>query len=75
MNHREQPEKLLTEKQAARYLQLSPRSLAGWRFRSSDGLPFVKISATCVRYRQSDLDAFIEARVRTSTSDPGPSEA
>ena len=75
MNHQDQPAKLLTEKQAARYLQLSPRSMQGWRIRSSAGPPFVKISATCVRYRRSDLDAWIEARLRTSTSDAGPSEA
>ena len=74
MNHQEQPEKLLTEKQAATYLNLSQRTLQGWRTRG--GSPrFCRVSATCIRYMKSDLDAWIEARLRTSTSDPGPEAA
>lgn len=61
---------LLTTADAARLLGYSPRALEGWRLRGG-GPCFVRISARSVRYRRSDLDAWIEERLRRSTSDPG----
>jgi predicted DNA-binding transcriptional regulator AlpA len=50
---------------------LSIETLAQWRSQKR-GIPYVKISRNCVRYRQSDLDGWLSERiVRTdeSTSD------
>ena len=62
---------LLTTRQAADYLGVQPRMLEMRRHRGG-GPPFVRLSARAVRYRMSDLDDFIERRLRNSTSDPGP---
>lgn len=66
---------LLSQQQAAEILGVSPRTLEGWRYRGAPepGLPFVKIGGA-VRYRRRDLDAFIEGRMRTSTSDAAASQ-
>jgi len=66
-----QPESiLLTEKQAARVLGFSPRTLQAWRVRGG-GPAFVHVSARCVRYRREDLETWISERLRISTSDDG----
>jgi len=58
---------LVTTQQAAAYLGgLKPNTLEGWRV-SGKGVPFVKIGRL-VRYRLEDLDAYLEAQIRTSTS-------
>jgi predicted DNA-binding transcriptional regulator AlpA len=59
------PEKLLKSEQAADQLQISPKTLARWRW-SGDGPKFVKIGK-CVRYRQAEIDRFIEAGQRQNT--------
>lgn len=64
------PSALLTETQAAQVLSLSIRTLQAWRLKGS-GPRFVRLSGRAVRYRNSDLAAFIEARTVASTSDPG----
>jgi len=61
---------LLTEKQAAILLNYTPSFLQKRRM-TGDGPPFVRISATSIRYRRKDLELFIENRIRTSTSDQG----
>lgn len=40
---------------------------------TGEGPKFVKVSAL-VRYRRADVDAWIAANLRTSTSDPGPAQ-
>lgn len=65
------PDPLLSELEAAQYLGYKPRTLAGWRYRGG-GPVFVSTSKTSVRYRLSDLEAWIASRRRRSTSDPGP---
>lgn len=60
---------LLTEKKAAEILGFSPRTLQGWRSEGGPGLPFVRISKGCVRYRRSDIEAWLENQLRTSTAD------
>lgn len=61
---------VLTERQAAEYLQLSPRTLQAWRLRGG-GPAFVRISKRCVRYRLVDIQAWAEERLARSTSDAG----
>lgn len=63
----------LTEAQVAEILGISPRTLQAWRYRGGHTPAFVKLGRT-VRYRRSDLDAWIEERRRKSTSDSGPVE-
>jgi hypothetical protein len=62
-------EPLFNTQDAAAYLALGPRTLVEWRARGG-GPQFTKLNRT-VRYRRVDLDAFIAARLRHSTSDPG----
>jgi len=59
-------EALLDETQAAQYLNVEARTLAVWRSTGRYDLPFVKIGR-CVRYKKSDLDAWIEKRTRGSS--------
>ncbi len=59
--------------EAARYIALSESTLAKLRL-TGDGPPFVKVGPRAVAYRKANLDAWLEARVRRSTSQiaPGP---
>ena len=50
----------ITEKQAAKKLALAPRTLRNWRVRGC-GPPFIRISARCIRYRVSDIEAWASA--------------
>ncbi len=68
------PEQLLRQEQAALMLGLTPRCLENWRHRGG-GPSYVRVSARCIRYRRSDLDEWVEARLRTSTSDCGTDAA
>ncbi len=63
-------ERLLTPQQTATLLSLSPKTLARWRW-AGCGPRFIKIGGR-VRYAESEIQAFIEAGVRMSTSDMGP---
>ena len=60
---------LVNETEAARILSLSVKTLRRWRWA---GKPprFIKVGAA-VRYDPADLDAFILAGRRSSTSDQG----
>lgn len=64
-------EPLLTEKEAARFLSLEPRTLQAWRLLGGKNLPFVRISRRAIRYRMEDLRRFVNRNLRLSTSDPG----
>jgi hypothetical protein len=55
--------------EAARYLALSPSTLAKMRLRG-DGPVFLKLNRA-VAYDVRDLDAWLAGRRRVSTSDPG----
>lgn len=62
---------LMNEHQAAALLSVAVKTLRNWRCRG-DGPKFVKLGGgKLVRYRESDLVAFIELDVRASTSDEG----
>jgi Helix-turn-helix domain len=61
---------LIPEQDAAGFLNITRRTLQA--FRQKGGGPiFARLSARCIRYRRRDLQVWAEARVRTSTSDPG----
>ena len=68
------PLALLTEADAAKLLRFTPRFLQARRVRG-DGPNFIWISSRAIRYRRIDILAWIEARVRTSTSDTGTGAA
>lgn len=58
---------VLRTPEAAAYLNVRPKTLEQWRW-AGQGPRFIKLSRA-VRYRLSDLDAFIEARVFSSTTE------
>ena len=64
------PPVLLTEKEVSKRIGFSVRTLQKWRY-LGEGPPFMKVSARAVRYREGDIDTWIEDRMRLSTSDDG----
>ncbi len=56
---------LLTNEQAAEYLGVASNSLAVWRTTKRYAIPYVKVGRL-VKYRLSDLEAFLESRTITS---------
>ena len=54
--------------EAARYMAISKSRLTQLRM-TGEGPPFIKIAARAVAYRKSDLDAWLDNRVRRTTSD------
>lgn len=57
-----QAQQLVSEREAARILSVSPTTLSTWRSRHRYQLPFVRLGgARSVRYRLSDLRRFIES--------------
>ena len=65
--------RLITEHEAAEPLTLSIKTLRNWRL-SGYGPPHLKIGRL-VRYRQSDLIAWLKTCERASTSDRGDDHA
>ena len=53
---------LLTDAQAAEILTVEPRTLRLWR--NTRGLPHLRITSRVIRYRRSDLEAWLD-RART----------
>jgi hypothetical protein len=68
------PDLLYDEHEAGRYLggsrPISARTLQRWRLEGC-GPAFVRLGGRLIRYRGRDLDAFIAAGARRSTSDAG----
>lgn len=56
---------MLRTKEAAAYIGLTKATLEAWRCRGG-GPVFLKLGKA-VRYRQADLEAFIESRLRKNT--------
>jgi predicted DNA-binding transcriptional regulator AlpA len=52
--------------EAARYVALSESSLTKMRL-TGNGPPYVQVGPRAVAYRKSDLDAWLETRMRRST--------
>ena len=61
--------RLLTAEDVAQLTRLSVETLAQWRSQKK-GIPYVKISRNCVRYRQSDLDGWLAERIVRTDEDP-----
>jgi len=70
---RDNPDRLLNEREAAAFLGYSVRCLQNWRLRGG-GPMYVKAKRS-VRYRGRDLLAWVEGNLRRTTSDPGPASA
>jgi len=58
---KERDAELLTRKQAAEYLTITPGTLAVWTCTKRYSLKYIKIGRH-IRYRKSDLDSFIKSR-------------
>jgi excisionase family DNA binding protein len=58
---------LLTREQAAEYLNNKPQTLAVWHSTGRYALPVVKVGRS-VRYRLSDLEAFVASRTVSHAS-------
>lgn len=58
----------LTTPEAAKFLNLQPSTLEQWRWIGGRGPRFVKIGRS-VRYRLADLEAFLEERTFSSTTE------
>ena len=54
-------DKLLTTREAAAYLTVSPSTLAYWRA-TGWGPKYVRLGCRSVRYRQLDLSAYVAER-------------
>lgn len=70
-----QAEQLLTERETARLLAVSPTTLATWRSRHRYALRFVRLgSARAIRYRLADVLSFVAAGLveGDKPSDPKP---
>lgn len=58
---------MLNEDEAAELLGIKPQTLAVWRCRGANDLKFVKVGRA-VRYRLSDVEAWVEKRTGTSVA-------
>lgn len=65
--------KLLTNKQTAELLGVTTHTLDQWRWRHK-GPPHVKVGGA-IRYRESDLSAWIESRTEKNAGYPLPGAA
>lgn len=59
---------LLTTKQAAKYLSVSAAFLERDRWAGSR-IPFVKLGTRSIRYREEDLENYIQQQIRYSTTE------
>jgi excisionase family DNA binding protein len=58
---------LLSDKEATEHLGLANGTLSVWRCEGRYNIPFIKVGAN-VRYRRSDLDAWLESRTQKQTA-------
>lgn len=65
----EQRTRLLRVEQVAEITGLSVETLAQWRSQRK-GVPFIKLSRNCVRYRGEDLDRWLDERIVRVEHDP-----
>jgi excisionase family DNA binding protein len=59
--------RLLDEFELASWLSISVRTLRNWRVQGGQ-IPFIRVGKKAVRYRSSDVEAWLASRVRTSTT-------
>ncbi len=60
-------DRLLTTKEAAKFLSVSAAFLERDRWAGAE-IPFVRVGSRAVRYQLSELEAFVRSRVRKSTA-------
>ena len=60
-------DKLLTTKEAARFLGVSEAFLERDRWAGAS-IPFIQVGSRAVRYQLATLEAFVRSRMRTSTA-------
>jgi excisionase family DNA binding protein len=63
--------RLLTTDEVAEMTGLSRETLAQWRWLKKE-IPFVRLGTKCVRYRQSDIDAWLAKRLVSVASGENP---
>jgi excisionase family DNA binding protein len=61
-------ENLLTTKQAAEFLSVSSAFLERDRWAGAR-IPFIKLGTRSVRYRTTDLEEYIQSKLRISTTE------
>lgn len=61
---------LLTTKQAENFLSVSAAFLERDRWAGAR-IPFIKLGTRSIRYREEDLERYIQQQVRFSTSEEG----
>ena len=66
----ENPDQLLTEKEAAELICYSRRALQNWRVRGG-GPKYVKVSARSIRYQRRDVLDWIDERKQNNTAQFG----
>ena len=59
---------ILTDLQASAFLAVEPRTLRDWRHKR--GLPHIKLTSKVIRYRRSDLDAWLSRHAVTMRTLP-----
>lgn len=67
---------LLVPQRAAGMLGVSKNTLANWRV-DGRGPRYIKLGASrtsAIRYKRSDIEAYIALMTRSSTADPGPGD-
>lgn len=62
------PDKLCSPLEAAELLGIAAQTLAHWRTRAA-GPRYVLLTKRCVRYRLSDIMAWLEGRFQDSTAE------
>jgi hypothetical protein len=60
--------KLLTQKQAADFLNVSPRTLESWR-RKRTGPRYTRYSNRCLRYSERELADWLASRANRETEE------
>jgi predicted DNA-binding transcriptional regulator AlpA len=61
-------ERILNEQEAAKFIGVTVHALRAWRWRKKDGPTYLKLGS-CVRYRERDLDTYLESRAVSSAPD------
>lgn len=59
-----QQDLLFDRKSAAKYLSVSPATLAVWDSTKRYDLQPIKMGSRAIRYRQSSLDAFLKSQMK-----------
>ncbi len=65
---------LISETEAAKFLNLTTRSMQAMRQRGG-GPPFFRLSARCIKYTRLRCKTWYDGRMRASTSDSGEAAA